>query len=205
MLRMIIGSCAALAAAIPSASVEIRPQEMNLVDAIRNTPLPAARQNLLLARSRIVKHCYAEAIVPLLITADALAFVEEQEIGRYHGFGAAVGYVRQEILDYTIRIETNNTNALPNIDAWLYQMSEWNAPRNRPDIPSRIPGARGITVDRFYRSQSNGSHVSLHVCRKGSLPPQNLSISGRASAEKPVERNMRRPSSPVSYSGCRSR
>jgi hypothetical protein len=147
MRRMIFVWWAALVAVIPSASVQIRPWETNLVTTIRNTPLSVAQEGLLVARSRVVERCYSEAISPLLITAEALAFVEAQEIGHSDGFGGSAGWVRQEILDYTTSIETNNTNALPNIDAWLDQVSHWNERRNRSGIP---PGIR-LTYTGFHR------------------------------------------------------
>jgi hypothetical protein len=127
--------------------VQIRPWETNLVDAIRNTPLLVAQQSLLLARSRVVERHYSEVISPLLVAAEALDYVQAQEIGRHDGFGESAGWVRQEILDYTTRIETNNTNALPNIDAWLDQVSQWNERRNRSGVP---PGIR-LTHTGFHR------------------------------------------------------
>jgi hypothetical protein len=146
MHRLIFVGCAALVAAIPSPSVQIRSWEGKSFNAIRNRPLPAAQQSLLLARSRVVEHCCSEAIPPLLTTAQALAFVEAQEIGRSDGFGVSAGWVRQEILDYTTRIESNNTNALFNIDAWLHQVSQWTERRNRRGIPPAwsLPYAHGL-------------------------------------------------------------
>ena len=145
MRRLMFVWCSVLAAVIPSASVELRPRETNLVDAIRNTPLPLAKQSLLLARSRVVERRYSEAISPLLITAEALAYAEAKEIGRRDSFGGAAGYVRQEILDYTTRIETNHGNALPDIDAWLDQVSQWNEHRNQKTAGADIqaPSFRG--------------------------------------------------------------
>lgn len=61
MRRMTFVCRAALVAAIPSASVRIRPWETNLVDAVRNTPLPVVQQSLLLARSRVVELFAREA------------------------------------------------------------------------------------------------------------------------------------------------
>jgi hypothetical protein len=98
-------------------------------DAIRNTPLLAARHSLLLARSLVVEQRYSEAIPPLLTTAEALAFFEGQEIGRYEGHAGVAGDVRQEILNYANDIETDHDDALSNIEAWLDQIREWSSQR----------------------------------------------------------------------------
>jgi hypothetical protein len=92
------------------------------VDAIRDTPLLAARRNLLLARSRVLKHEYPEAIPSLLATADALAYFEEQQLGQR---GSDAGWVRQEIEDYADGIETDHSDALDRITAWLDQIRGW--------------------------------------------------------------------------------
>ena len=64
-------------------------------------------------------------IPPLLTTAAALAFFETQEIG-YGRLGASAGNTRQQILDYATGIETDNRNALSNIDARLDKIRQWN-------------------------------------------------------------------------------
>jgi hypothetical protein len=125
MFRKIVIWWSALVATLSSLSAATRTVETNTEDAIRNTPLLAAQQSLLLARSRIVGHRYSEAIPPLWITAEALAFVEELEIGRYEGFGAVAGDTRQQVLDYATSIETDNGNALSNINGWLTQIKQW--------------------------------------------------------------------------------
>jgi len=99
---------------------------------MRDAPLLVARQNLLLARSRVLEHKYSEAIPPLLTTAQALAFFERQQVGRYGGFGGAAGDTRQEVLDYTRDIQTDHDNAVSDIDAWLDQIRQWN---ERPRTP----------------------------------------------------------------------
>jgi hypothetical protein len=90
--------------------------------------LRVAQRNLLLARSWVVEHRYSEATQPLLITAEALAFFEAQETG-YGWPGAAAGDTRQQILNYANGIETNNSDALSNIDAWLDKIRQWNEPQ----------------------------------------------------------------------------
>jgi hypothetical protein len=72
-------------------------------------PLLAARHSLLLARLLVVERRYSEAIPPLLTTAEALAFFQELEIGRYGGHAGIAGDVRQEILNYANDIEIDTT------------------------------------------------------------------------------------------------
>jgi hypothetical protein len=126
---MIVAGFTALVAIIPSLSARTRAPGANVEDATWGTiwgnPLLVARQNLLLARSRVVEHRYSEAIPPLSTTAAALAFFEAQEIG-YGRLGADAGNTRQQILDDATGIETDNRNALSNIDAWLDKIRQWN-------------------------------------------------------------------------------
>lgn len=94
------------------------------MDAMQDTPLLVARQNLMLARSLVVRHRYSEAIAPLLTTAEALAFVEQRDPGP---IGRDAGYTRQEIKNYTNDIETDPSTALDRVDAWLYRIRQWDA------------------------------------------------------------------------------
>jgi hypothetical protein len=90
-------------------------------DAIQETPLLAARQNLLLARSRVLEHKYSEAIRPLSAAAEALAYFERQELGQK---GRDAGFARQEIEDYANEIETDHSEALSRIKDWLDWINE---------------------------------------------------------------------------------
>jgi hypothetical protein len=128
--RTIVICCAAIfATLVPSLSARTRASGGNGEDAtwasIWVAPLRVARRNLLLARSRVLEHRYSEATQPLLITAEALAFFEAQETG-YGWPGADAGDTRQQILNYAKGIETNNSNAVSNIDTWLDQIRQWN-------------------------------------------------------------------------------
>ena len=116
-------------------SAETRAVGANIEDTLRNTPLLVARQSLLLARSRVAEHHFSDAIPALLTTAEALAFIEEQEIGQYDGFGAVAGDTRQQVLDYASAIETDNCFALSNIDSWLAQVRQWSE-RRKTTLPS---------------------------------------------------------------------
>jgi hypothetical protein len=129
MLLKIFVWCGALILAAPFLSAQARVPEANLEDAIRNTPLLVARQSLQRARSLALDHEYAEAVSPLLATAAALAYFEQQEIGRNTGASTEAGNVRQQILDFATAIETDNIYAVSDIDGWLDQIAEWNGRR----------------------------------------------------------------------------
>jgi hypothetical protein len=140
MGRTMVVLCAALAAATPLMGVRLRAPRTDIRTAMRNTPLVVARQNLALARSRVVERCYAAAIPPLLTTAQALAFFAAQQIGRRPGLDGLAGDTRQQILDYTRVIETHNDNAVGNIDAWLDQVRDWGG----TEAGWRTRAARGV-------------------------------------------------------------
>ena len=93
-----------------------------MVDAMRDTPLLAARRDLILARNLVLKHRYQAAVPPLLATADALAYFEQQQLGQR---GSDAGWLRQEIEDYASRIATDHSDALRRIGAWLDQIRAW--------------------------------------------------------------------------------
>jgi hypothetical protein len=158
--RMIVSWCTALVAMVPSLSALTRPPAESIELAIRNTPLLVARQNLLRARSRVVEHCYSDAVPPLLTTVEALAYFEAQEIGRYHGVGAEAGDIRQQIVDYTRGIEFNNTNAVSNIHAWLDQIGQWREHR-------MLSGGFGAKEKR------NARNVTIFGESAGSLEKRN--------------------------------
>ena len=117
---------AALFALIPPLCAQAAPPEANVRNAMRNAPLPVARQYLQEARSLAAERCYLEAVTPLLITAEALAYFQAQEIGRINSLGATAGNVRQQILNYATAIETNNDYAVSTIDGWLDQIDRWS-------------------------------------------------------------------------------
>jgi len=138
MRRTIVVGCASLVTMFPSFSAPARTRASgaNAEDVTWGTvwaaPLRVARQQLLLARSRVLEHRYSEAIPPLSTTAAALAFFEAEETGRYNWLGGEAGYTRQHILEYAIGIETDNDNALSKIDSWLEQVKQWNELRFWP-------------------------------------------------------------------------
>ncbi|HUB80310.1 MAG TPA: hypothetical protein VMB03_16015 [Bryobacteraceae bacterium] len=88
-------------------------------DSVRYHPLSFARQNLLRARTLVVEHKYEEAVAPLLTAAEALAHVEQRDLGWK---GRDAGLTRQAIQDYTRSIDTDNADAVDYINAWLNQV-----------------------------------------------------------------------------------
>lgn len=128
-MRIIATACIALVITVPCVSARTQASRANVEDTTWGTlwaePLRVARQNLLLARSRVVEHRCSEAIPPLLTTAEALAFFEAQAIG-YGRLGADAGDTRQQVLNCANGIETDNSNALSSIDGWLDQIRQWN-------------------------------------------------------------------------------
>lgn len=158
MGRTIVILCATLVAAMPLNGVRLRTPRTDIRSAIRNTPLAVARQNLMFARSRVVERCYAAAIPPLLTTAEALAFFEAQQIGRRPGLQGLAGDTRQQILNYTREIETNNRDAVNNIDAWLDQVKDWGATE-----------AGWRTAGRLVRAARAGTSTRLGLRDSGLL------------------------------------
>ena len=126
MRRWITILCVALIAGTSSIFAQT-PVPPGLVTAMRNAPLPVARQYLQEARSLAAERCYSDAVTPLLVTAEALAYFEAQQIGRIYSLGATAGATRQQILNYTSAIETNNYFAVSMIDGWLDQIEQWSA------------------------------------------------------------------------------
>ena len=122
--------------------VRLRTPETDIRLALRNTPLAVAQRNLLVARSRVVERRFAAAIPPLSITAQALAFFAAQQIGMRPGLDGLAGDTRQQILNYTRVIETDNDNAVSNIDAWLAQVRDWGGTEARWQTRAAGSGVR---------------------------------------------------------------
>lgn len=167
MLLRILVWCITLIALVAPVSAQGRAPEANLEDAIRNTPLLVARQNLQRARSRVLEGEYPEAVSPLLAAAGAMAYFEQQEIGRDAGASAEAAGTRQQILDFTTAIETDNAYAVYDIDAWLDQIAEWNGRRNSNWRPSEHPRANRIrtrlTENMGMPVASSGATFPGHV------------------------------------------
>jgi hypothetical protein len=125
MHRVGIAWCAAgwLAASLSLVSAQSFPSvtlsESQVVDAMQEHPLAVARQYLLVARSKVLKHHFAQAADSLTIAAEALAYFEEQDLGER---GRDAGFTRQAIIDYARSIETDHADAVSRIDNWLSQI-----------------------------------------------------------------------------------
>ena len=91
-------------------------------DTLEDTPLLAARQSLLVARSRILEQKYSAAIPALLTAAEALAYFEQEEPGSN---GRDAGYLRQEIKNYANDVQTDHQDAVIRIDDWISRLKQW--------------------------------------------------------------------------------
>jgi hypothetical protein len=130
-MRCLILVCAAgwFAAATPALSARQPPAAttpsvlQNITpETLEATPLLVAQQSLLLARSMVLEQRYSDAISPLVTTAEALAYFE-QEVG--DPLGQDVGYLRQQIRSYANDVETDHEDAVIRIDDWLSQIRQW--------------------------------------------------------------------------------
>ncbi len=87
-----------------------------------NMPLLKARDNLMLARSRILGDQYKDAAAPLRAAAEALADFEKLSPGPQAEKAEAM---RQEIEAYSQRVGRQHTHAIDRIDAWLDPINHW--------------------------------------------------------------------------------
>jgi hypothetical protein len=89
-----------------------------------NMPLDMARQNLELARARVLDGKYKDAVVPLRSAAQALGDFEKHCTGEQ---ASAVESARQAMLGYAGSISHNHDGAVARIDAWLGSVNQWTA------------------------------------------------------------------------------
>jgi len=89
-----------------------------------NMPLDMARQNLELARVRIVSGKYKDSAAPLRSAAQALADFEKTCTGEQ---AASVDSARQAMLGYADRISHDHDGASGKIDGWLASLDQWRA------------------------------------------------------------------------------
>ena len=122
----LISGC--LGAAVPQLHAQALAQVDITLDA---TPLLFARQNLLMARSRVLERRYSEAAVSLVIAARGLAAFARQEPGPN---GQAAEFTRQGIEDYAAVIENDHSDAVSRIDDWMSRIGQWGA--EMPAIPT---------------------------------------------------------------------
>jgi hypothetical protein len=88
-----------------------------------NMPLNMARQNLELARLRVVNGKYKEAAVPLRSAAQALGDFEKNCTVQQ---AAEVESARQAVLGYADSISHNHDGASGKIDEWIGSVNRWN-------------------------------------------------------------------------------
>ncbi|MBV8903365.1 MAG: hypothetical protein JOZ22_06985 [Acidobacteriia bacterium] len=91
-------------------------------------PLLEARQNLELARMRVMEGKFKDARVPLDVAA--------QDLGKYEQMVSAgrlqeVENIRQQIQNYTREIAHQHENATTYIDSWLTPVNKWNSEASR--------------------------------------------------------------------------
>jgi hypothetical protein len=87
-------------------------------------PLHMVRQNLELARARVVEGKYKDAAVPLRSAAEALGNFEKGCTGQE---ASSVESARQAMLGYAGSISHNHDGAVGRIDAWLESLNQWTA------------------------------------------------------------------------------
>jgi len=85
-------------------------------------PLLRARQNLMLARSRVLDQKYADAKLPLREAADALSSFAALFPGPR---AETAKTIREDILAYAQEIAHHHDDAVDKIDAWLDPVNQW--------------------------------------------------------------------------------
>ena len=98
----------------------------SIIDRVDGTmPLLQARQELLLARSRVAERQYEAAARPLHAAARRLADFEKLYPGPQ---AQAADAMRQQLEDYARNIKVAHRDATFRIDTWLRQVDTWNNP-----------------------------------------------------------------------------
>jgi len=89
-----------------------------------NMPLKMARQNLELARMRVLDGKYKDAAVPLRSAAQALGEFEKRCSGQQ---ASDVDSAQRAMIGYSESISRNHDGATGRIDAWLGSIGQWSA------------------------------------------------------------------------------
>ncbi len=92
------------------------------VNANRDAPLLMVRQNLRLARSRVLEGKYEDAQAPLRAAAQGLQDFERQFPGPQ---ATQAAYMRGQILNFAHIIKHDRADALRLIDQWLTPVDRW--------------------------------------------------------------------------------
>ncbi len=101
-------------AAIPAAVVNVRNQDA--------MPLLKAKQNLELAKVRVLDGKYKDAVMPLRAAAEGLADYERVSPGPH---AQDAEYLRQQLLSYSDQVTHHHDEADVRIDGWLDQVNAW--------------------------------------------------------------------------------
>lgn len=86
-------------------------------------PLLTARQNLVLARSRILEGKYKDAKAPLYAAARALG--DYERLSPYGAHNQDAEYMRQQIDSCADHIKRQHTEMLARVDGWLEPVNQW--------------------------------------------------------------------------------
>ncbi len=89
-------------------------------------PLHMARQNLDLAKARVLEGKYRDAVVPLKSAAQALGDYERRVSGQQ---AADVEAARQAMLGFAAHIGSERDGAVGRIDAWTDMLRQWSPER----------------------------------------------------------------------------
>ncbi len=87
-------------------------------------PLRMARQNLELAKARVLEGKYHDAVLPLRSAAQALGDFEKRSSGQQ---AADIESARQAMLGYASNITHERDGAAGRIDSWMGQVRQWSA------------------------------------------------------------------------------
>jgi hypothetical protein len=85
-------------------------------------PLRMARQNLELAKARMMEGKYHEAVLPLRSAAQALGNYETRFTGRQ---AANIETIRQEMLNMAAHVSHERDTEVARIDAWMETTRQW--------------------------------------------------------------------------------
>jgi ABC-type amino acid transport substrate-binding protein len=108
----------------PAADVALAEIQTGVVQTTANDemPLMRARENLELARARILENKYADAVVPLRAAAQALADFQKM----YPGPRAEQAeFMRQQIAQYAGMVRHDHSDAADRIKSWLDPINQW--------------------------------------------------------------------------------
>jgi hypothetical protein len=95
---------------------------MSVTKTTGNMPLSMARQNLEIAKARVMEGKYHDAVLPLRSAAQALGDYERRVSGQE---AANIEMTRQAMLSMAARITHEHDGAMGQIDAWTEMTRQW--------------------------------------------------------------------------------